>query len=127
MTDLSDLKPKSSTLDVILKHPVSEETLFNEDKSEMSITVYLPHSPEYKAVQHELTNRRLKKKKVDITAEELEEFTYEVLAKTTKGWDITYGGEKPKFSVEKAKEVYSEVFWIKDQIEEAVAEHQDFT
>jgi hypothetical protein len=47
--------------------------------------------------------------------------------KSTSSWNITYGGKKPKFSVAVAKEVYQEVFWIRDQIEEAVANSLDFT
>ena len=42
-------------------------------------------------------------------------------------WNITYNKEQPKFSVSKAKEIYSEVFWIRDQIEEAVSNSLDFT
>lgn len=127
MTDLADLKPKSDTIEVILRHPTTGETLFNEDKTEMSITVYLPHSAEYKAAVFEQTNKRIKKKKMEFTAEDIEEASLTLLAKATKDWDITFGGEKPKFSVGKAKEIYDEVFWIKSQIEEAVAEAEDFT
>ena len=97
----------------------------------MVITVYAPHSKEYKAVLHEQTNRRLKqaqgKKKMEFTAEDLEASGIEVLCKSTCSWNITYGGKKPKFSVAVAKEVYQEVFWIRDQIEEAVANSLDFT
>ena len=109
--DLMDLKPTSDTVDVLLKHPTTFEPLNNEDGSQ--------------------TNKRIKKaqgkKKVEFTSEDLEEATLELLAKATKGWKITYGGVKPQFSVPKAKEVYAEVFWIKDQIEEAVADSLDFT
>ena len=129
--DLMDLKPTSETVDVLLKHPTTFEPLTNEDGYLMSITVYAPHSKEYKSAVHEQTNKRIKqsqsKKKVEFTSEDLEEATLELLAKATKGWKITYGGVKPQFSVPKAKEVYAEVFWIKDQIEEAVADSLDFT
>ena len=60
------------------------------------------------------------------TAEEIEEATLETLAKTTKEWNITYGGEVPKLSVAKAKEIYDSVFWIKAQIEEAIESSLDF-
>ena len=36
-------------------------------------------------------------------------------------------GKKPKYSADTAKEIYEQVFWIKDQIEEAVADSLDFT
>jgi hypothetical protein len=129
--DLMDLKPTSDTVDVLLKHPTTFEPLTNEDGSQMIITLSAPHSKDYKSAVHEQTNKRLKqsqaKKKVDFTSEDLEESTLTLLAKVTKSWKITYGGVKPQLTIPKAKEVYAEVFWIKDQIEEAVADSLDFT
>ena len=100
----------------------------------MTITVYAPHSKEYKAAVHEQTNIRLKQMQAKgnrnnntITAEELETATVKMLAKTTKDWSITFGGEQPKFTVEAAKKLYEDVFWIKDQIEEAVSTSEVFT
>lgn len=128
--DLLDLTPKSDEIVVTIKHPATGEVLKNEDKSDMTITIYAPHSKEYKKVIHEMTNKRLKKMqakgKNEITAEELEEATLETLSKTTKEWNITYGGEVPKLSVAKAKEIYDSVFWIKAQIEEAIESSLDF-
>lgn len=128
--DLLDLTPKSDDIVVTIKHPATGEVLKNDDKSDMTITVYAPHSKEYKKVIHEMTNKRLKKMqakgKNEITAEEIEEATLETLAKTTKEWNITYGGEVPKLSVAKAKEIYDSVFWIKAQIEEAIESSLDF-
>ena len=49
------------------------------------------------------------------------------VCKITASWNITYGGENPKLSVAKAREIYDEVFWIKAQVEEALAESLDFT
>jgi len=130
--DLKDLTPSSDTVDVSIVHPTTFEPLTNEDGSPMVITMYAPHSKEYKAAVHEQTNRRIKqaqqgKKRVEFTAEDLEDATLELLAKTTKDWKITYDGKKPKFTLGVAKELYAEVFWIKDQIEEAVSNSLDFT
>ena len=128
--DLLDLTPKSDVIVVTIKQPATKEVLKNEDNSDMTITMYAPHSKEYKKVIHEMTNKRLEKMQTKgsnkIKAEELEEIALETLAKTTKEWNITYGGEVPKLSVAKAKEVYDRVFWIKDQIEEAAEDSLDF-
>jgi len=101
--DLKDLTPINDTVNVPIVHPTT-------------LTVYAPHAKEYKKAVFDQTNRRLKqaqgKRKVDVTAEDL---------------NITYNKEQPKFSVDKAKEIYSEVFWIRDQIEEAVSNSLDFT
>jgi len=128
--DLKDLTPTSDTVDVNIVHPTTLEPLLNDNSEPMVITMYAPHSKEYKAAIHEQTNKRLKqaqsKKKVDLTAEDIEEATLDLFAKTTKSWNITYDGEEPNFSVSKAKEIYSEVFWIRDQIDEAVSNSLNF-
>lgn len=129
--DLKNLIPENETVTVILKHPGNGATLQNEDKTDMTISFWLPHTKEAKKVQHEITNRRLKRmssgKKFEMTAEELEDLNVESLAKTAAQWNITYGGEQPKLTVTKAKELFSEVFWIRNQVEEAVSEAMDFT
>ncbi len=63
---------------------------------------------------------------MEFTAEELDRVGIELLAKTTKEWHLLYKGENPKLSVKKAEEVYEEVFWIKGQIEEEVANYLSF-
>ena len=129
--DLKDFTPKSDTIIVTIKHPTTGEILTNDDGSEMTISRYAPHSKEYKAVVNKETDKKLKasqgKKKFNLTAEDIETVTLTLLAETTFDWNITYGGEQPKFSVGAAKELYAEVFWIKDQVEEAESEYLDFT
>ena len=128
--DLLDLTPTTDTIEITLKHPNTDEVLKNGDKTLMTITMYAPHSKVYKSAMHEQTNKQIKKarggkKDLDITAEEIEQSSLDVLAKATKDWNITYKGGVP--DVKKAKEVYEEVFWIKDQIEEALKTSLDFT
>jgi len=129
--DLKDLTPKSDTIDVTLVHPNTGEELTNPDGSNMIICMYATHSPEYKKVMHSQTNKRIKAatKGDDLimTSEDLESSTLDVLASTTKSWNITFGGEKPELTLKKAKEIYTEVFWIKLQLEEEVTNSLDFT
>jgi len=129
--DLMDLKPTSNTVEVTLRHPNTGDVLKNDDKTDMTIVVYASHSKEYKAVMHDQTNKRLKSmqngKNQDITAQDMEQSTLEVLSKITSSWNITYDKKSPKLSVSRAKDLYDEVFWIKDQIEEAIANSLDFT
>jgi len=68
-----------------------------------------------------------KKAKSQISAQDIERDATDLLAKVTAAWDITYGGEKPKLTLTKAKEVFTEVFWIREQIEEAFSDSMDFT
>ena len=133
--DLKNLIPENETVTIELSF-INEEgdrtVIMNEGKkpTPMTFTVYLPHTKQYKAVQHEMTNKRLQKmsskKKMGLTSEDLEEISIESLVKTTADWDITFDGEKPKFSEEKARELYS-IPLIRNCIESGVAEAMDFT
>ena len=129
--DLIDLKPKSDTVTVNLVHPFTGDALTNEDGSQMSITVDATHSKTHKEARYEITNKRLQKsqrgKNTDITAEELEENTLDILCKITSSWNITYAGSKPKLTPTEARKVYEDIYWIKDQIDGALTEAQDFT
>ena len=128
--DLKDLTPNLDDVVVEIKHPTTGDVLKNDDGTDMTITILAPHSKEYKKAQHEQISKRLKKaqksKSQDVDYSELEEATLEVLSKTTKAWDITYGGEKPKLTPTKARDLYEEVFWIRNQIEEVVTDSLDF-
>ena len=121
--DLKDLTPDSETVTCTIVHPIQREPLKNDDGSDMVIELYAPYADEYKKVLFEQQNKRISKVKggkVEIKAEELEEAGIDLLSKVTKSWNITYGGEQPKLSAKKAKEVYKEVFWIRQQLEDAV-------
>lgn len=130
--DLMDLKPKSDTVEVTIKHPNTLEPLTNEDGSEMTVVLHAQHSKEYRGVMHEQQDRRIKlmQKKgatTNYSAADIERDAIELLSKCTKEWNITYGGETPKLTPAKAKEVYTEVFWLRSQVEEALTESLDFT
>lgn len=128
--DLKDLTPNLDDVIVTIKHPTTGDVLKNDDGTDMTITVLAPHSKEYKKAQHEQISKRLKKaqksKSQDVDYSDIEEATLEVLAKVTKAWNITFGGEKPELTVAIAKSIYDEVFWIKNQIEEEVSDSLDF-
>ena len=129
--DLKDLTPKSNIVTVAITHPSSGEVLLNLDDTPMSVTIYAPHSKEYRAYSHTQTNARLKKaqetKVMDITSEELEQATLDMLCNITKEWNLTYDNEMPELNLDKAKEVYTEIFWLKDLVEVGVGEAMDFT
>lgn len=128
--DLSKLIPTDDVIVVTVKHPVTEEVLLKDDGKEMTITVYAPHSAQYKSAVHEQTNKRIQKaskgKRISFTAEEIENATLELLAKTTKDWNIQLNGKSPKFSVPEAMDLYSKLPWLKSQILEAQEDYSAF-
>ena len=126
--DLQSLIPTDDTIVVELKHPVTEDLLLKDDGKAMTITVYAPHSSTYKAAIHEQTNKRIQKaskgKKITFTAEDLENTTLELLAKTTKDWSIQLNGKSPKYSVGEAVDLYAKLPWLKQQVMDA---QEDFS
>ncbi len=124
--DLKDLTPKSDIIEVQLAHPSNGEPLLNNDKSRMTISVYGPYSKEYKKILYKHTKDKIKDGQANLDVVEIEELNIAVLAEATVSWNITFDGKNPELSVELAKEIYEEVFWIKTQIDEAVQSSLDF-
>lgn len=125
--DIADLKPKSNTVVVELKDPRDGSPFMNDDNTPMTIELYAPHSKEYKQIIYEQADKRIKGKKQEFTAFELEEANLTMLVKATKGWDITLAGEKPKCTQKKVEEVYDTYFWVRSQVEEGLNNYEVFT
>lgn len=127
MTDLADLIPASETITVTLLHPNTAEVLKNEDGSDMTIDIYATWSRQYKKAQYDEINARLEAMKGDESLQDYdaEEATIAVLSRLTKSWNITYKGSTP--DVDMAKEVYSAVTWIKNQVEGELNQDMVFT
>lgn len=128
--DLSNFIPKSDVATFEIRNPIDGEILVKDDGSEMTVTVYLPHSKEYKAAVHEQNNKRItraQKGKTVYTSEDLEQATLDLLTKTTKDWNVQLNGQSLKFSQEKAKEVYESLPWLKVQILQQQEDLVNFT
>ena len=129
--DLKDLTPNLEDIVVTLKHPTTDEVLKNEDGTAMTITLLSGYSKKYKKLQHEQISKRLTKaqnsKSQEIDYSEIEEATVEVLSKATKSWNLTFGGTNPKLTAARAISMYEDVFWIRNQLEEALSDDLSFT
>lgn len=131
--DLNDLIPKSDTIEVELVY--KGKPLLNEDKTPMTIEVYLPHSKVSKQVMYDQQNEYLKRQKEgnDFKIEELVERGLDRLVGITKGWNITFGEDeegnkvKPKFTKKKAKEIYEALEFIPECIQRGIETNEDFT
>ena len=127
--DLGNLIPKEDTTTFEVKHPLSGEVLVKDSGDPMTITAYLPHSKEYKAVVHAQTNARIQrsqKNKGLYTSEEIEEATLDLVVKTTKDWNIQLDGKEPKFSVDICKDVYDKLPWVRAQVLQAQEDYNGF-
>lgn len=129
---LNDIGKVKETTDVEIVHPATGEVLTNdEDGSPMTITVHGPYSSTYKAINHAQQNKRLAKAqrmggKMNLTAEELEANSMDLLVKCTVGWNITLDKKKEKFSQDAARKVYTELPWIREQVDAAFGDTRSF-
>lgn len=123
--DIFDCIPKDDTITVELFF--KDKPLTNADGSVMTIEAYLPHTKEYRSARHEQSDKLIEQKKTQIKSAEAEELGLELVAKTLKGWNITFKGEQPKFSHKRALDLFKEAHFIAEQVEEARAKHEAFT
>lgn len=127
--DLSDLIPKSDTITVFLRHPITGEPIKKDDGTDMTITVYGQHTEAYKAAIHEQMDKRLEKaakgRDSKITASEMDATSAELLAKTTVAWNIQFNKKDYEFKIANAIQLYKDpkFAWIKNQV---LAEQENF-
>lgn len=129
--DLKELKPVKNTIDVTLEHPVTGDVLINEDGTPMVISLFAPYSKEYKELMYKRADERIKKAssegKEEFSAKLVDEATTSILAESTSSWSITYDKKQPRLTPAKALEIYTELFWIRPQLEKAINDDEVFT
>lgn len=123
--DLSKTIPDTDTLKIEIEY--KGEVLKNDDDTPMWIEVYLPHSKEYRKIRHEQADTLMERRQEKLKSSEAEDLGLDFMAKTTKDWNITFGGSQPKFTIKKAKEIYGQLLWLSDFIAGKVEDHKAFT
>lgn len=128
---LKDIGTVKETTDVLLYHPATSEPLMNEDGTQMSVTIHGPYSPVYKKINHDQQNRRLMKAqrtggKLNLTAEEIEASSMDLLVKCVADWNITLDKKPEPFSQEMVREVFTNYPWVREQVDSAFADTRAF-
>lgn len=130
--DIKNFVPESDTIIIELEY--NDVKLTNEDGSPMTVEVYLPHTVEHKAAEYkQIKSIRDKINKGELKPEDELSFIdshqmqINTLAETTKAWNITYDGKKPKLTEKKAVEIYSAAHFIPELIVFKKGEAEGFT
>jgi hypothetical protein len=124
--DLNDFLPKSDTTEVILVHPKTQEPLLNDDGSEMTIEVWLPHSKHSKDIRYSQADELIAEGKKGLKTAESERLQLTILAKSVKAWDITLKGQQPEVSFDVAYQIFDDFAFIRRQVEEAIDKAEAF-
>lgn len=127
--DLNSLKPVKADDGAILEvaHPESEEVIPG-----MTITLLGQDSKVYRKIQlakqQAALNRIAKgKKAIDLDAEKLAEDSIDDLVQLTTGWTgFTLDGDVLECTPDNVRKVYAEWAWIKEQVQEFVADRSHF-
>ena len=128
---INDIGKVKETTDVELVHPATGETLLNDDGTAMTITVHGPYSSVYKSISHNQQNKRMMKAqrtggKLNLTAEEMEASSLDLLVKCTEGWNVTLDKEPEEFSQDKVRQVYTEHPWVREQVDAVFGDTRAF-
>jgi hypothetical protein len=129
--DLSNLnvgEAASRGADMHLCHPLSGDRLKQDDGSYIVIRLLGADAPEYRQRVHRIANKNVQRRKKSApSAEQIEEQTVSLLAAITVGWEgIVVNGEALEFSEQAAKELYQDHVWIREQVDEFVADRANF-
>lgn len=128
---LNDIGKVKETTNVEIVHPATDEILLNDDGTPMTITVHGPYSSVYKSISHNQQNRRLMKAqrtggKLNLTAEEIEASSLELLVKCTESWSLTLDKEPEDFSQDKVRQVYTDHPWVREQVDAVFGDTRAF-
>lgn len=131
--DLSNLKvdPKNQVATLELKHPITFETLEDEDGNKVTITLNGPDSDAVRRAEREWADKRLKegirRKKVNVTTAQIEEQAINVDVAATVDWSgIEVDGDEFEYSPENARVLYKKFPWIREQVEEFFNDRSNF-
>jgi len=106
-------------------------TLPDGTETDIVITVASQDSEQYRKKTLESRNKRMKDlqrgKKSQLTAEQLDEGGVDLLVACTIGWqNVEKDGKPLEFNDENVRSLYADFPWIKDQVDEAIADRANF-
>lgn len=115
---------------VELKKPGTDQVITNDDGSPMTVTVYGPYSKTHRRISFENQSKYLtmyrKGNEADLSMEEVDEMMFELAVKCVDDWNITAGGEKPKCTEAKVREIFEKLPPIREQIQAAIGDTKAF-
>lgn len=121
MTDIATIVPTTRTIDIL--HPATKEPIG------LRIDLRPESHPAVRDAVRKITNDRLNLRG-KLSAERMEANRLEVLIASIDGWswegDTTFEGEKLAFAEPNVRKVLKKLPWIRDQVDIALAETEEF-
>lgn len=113
--------------DMIVRHPGTGLPLKDEQDEPWTIRMCSAYSNRHERAVHGVQNAHLKKRKLKITAEEVDAGQVTVLAKCVLGWSgITLDGRKVEFSEKNAAMLFERFKFIREQAADFIEDQANF-
>lgn len=109
--------------------PVTGEVLRHDDGRPFTITVLGRDSERFLKLARAQSDRRIQatlRTRQPAATVSVERDDIELLVNATTGWDMVLGGEVPKFSAEKCREVYTKYPFLREQVDAFVGNRANF-
>jgi len=122
--DLSEIKPVERMIDII--HPSTGEEVG------LKVTVVSIDDERLKRVKRKIQDEsiRLQNKNKSFKAEDIEDNRLKLVFAAMTSWqwvgEATFHGEKPEFNLKNVKELFKELPWVQEQIENEVSDQAAF-
>lgn len=121
MTDIATIVAAERAIDIL--HPATGEPIG------LRITIRPESHPSVREAVRKTLNDRLSGRG-KVTAERLESNRLELVIASVGGWewqgDTNFEGGKPEFAEPNVRKVLKKLTWIKDQIDKAIGETEEF-
>jgi len=128
--DISSASESGAVMQVT--HPVSGAVLTFGDGKPVSLTLAGADSERFRRAQRAATNRKLRAnqagRRVQLSAEELENDALEMIVAATIGWQgISIGadGDLP-FTIDNARAIYKKLPWLREQADAFISDRANF-
>lgn len=123
------------TTEIQLKHPVTDEPLYclnkdgKQDKTRpMLAIIYGKHTSAYKNAYNRLMKSFQKAGKKQLDAAETEKRSLDLLVSCIEGFkNLDIETENGKLKPDNIESVLTDAFWIKDQVDRAIVDLENFT
>lgn len=121
--EINSLKPREQVVEI--KHPKTKEELG------IKISLVSLMDPKAKSLKRQFAIAKMERDRrgKDMTYDELEDNSMQLLLKVIVGWDWgdnTFNGEKPEFNEKNVKAVLTELEWLKLQLLEKLEDESSF-
>lgn len=130
MFDIASLALKSDSTEVQLRHPVTNELLWNDEAKTEAVSVFVfgSASKEYRDARAAMQNRQLKRGKQKPSVEVLNEEGVNLLvACIDKFANLTDGGKVPTTEADIRSLLNNPHYsWVRDQVDEAISDTANF-